>query len=339
MLAENWKDFLKPSKISYDASNNDKTAKIVIEPLERGFGTTVGNVLRRTLLSSIYGTAITAFTVEGIIHEQDAIEGLSEDMIDVIFNLKQVVLTAETDKTKKASIDITGPAVVTAGMIKLPEGISLINPEQVICNLEDKAKFQAEFVIESGKGYKKSSEANNDNAKIGMIYIDAILSPVTKVAFQVINTRVGEAVDYDKLILEVETNGSIKPDLAIGIAAKIMKEQINLFINFDETVAITSKTEEEDQKLSFNPVLLKKVDELELSVRSQNCLQNEKIDYLGDLVMKSENDMLKTPNFGRKSLNEIKAILQSLNLNFGMNIEEWPPQNVEELAKNFEEAN
>ncbi len=336
MLAENWKDFLKPSKITYDASDNKKTAKIIVEPLERGFGTTVGNTLRRILLSSIYGTAITAVKIDGVIHEQDSVSGLSEDIVDVILNIKKIALRSESATKKKLNIDVKGPCTVTAEMLQLPEGVEVINPDQVICHLDDKAVFKAEFICEAGKGYRDTSKVSNDNKEIGMINIDAVFSPITRVTFAVESSRVGQLIDYDKLILEVVTNGSIEPDLAVGIAAKIMKEQMNLFINFDDNIALEQEAGSEE-KLSFDPVLLKKVDELELSVRSQNCLKNENILYLGDLVKRSENDMLKTPNFGRKSLNEIRAILQSLNVNFGMDIPEWPPENIDELSKKLSE--
>jgi DNA-directed RNA polymerase subunit alpha len=332
MLAENWKDFLKPSKISYDANSDNKSAKIVVEPLERGFGTTVGNSLRRILLSSIFGTGITAVKIEGVIHEQDSVEGLTEDIIDVIFNLKKVVLLSETATKKKAFIDVVGPCQVKAGDIKLPEGLSVVNADQIICHLDDKAKLKAEFNVESGKGYRDSSKEANDNKEIGLINIDTVFSPIRRVTFKVESSRVGQVIDYDKLTLDVETNGAIEPDLAVGIAAKIMKEQMNLFINFDDNIVVSEEQVEED-KFTFDPVLLKKVDELELSVRSQNCLKNENVTYLGDLVKRSENDMLKTPNFGRKSLNEIRAILQSLNLNFGMDIVDWPPENLDDLSK------
>ena len=333
MLAENWKDFIKPSKISYDESNNKKDAKIIVEPLERGFGTTVGNTLRRILLSSIYGVAVTALKIEGVIHEQDVVDGLSEDITDVIFNLKKVVLSSESSINKKVSIDIKGPCQVTAGMLSIPEEIELINPDQVICNLDNNAKFKAELTIESGKGYRDSSNIANDNQEIGLINIDAVFSPISRVSFNVDSSRVGERIDYDKLILNVETNGAIDAGFAVGIAAKIMKEQMDLFINFDENIQIAGDNEKEEEVITCNPLLLKKVDELELSVRSQNCLKNEDIFYIGDLVKRSENDMLRTPNFGRKSLNEIKSILQSMDLNFGMEIDNWPPENIDQLAK------
>lgn len=336
MLAESWKDFIKPSKVTYDQSSDNKSAKIIVEPLERGFGTTVGNTLRRILLSSIYGTAITALKVEGIIHEQDTVEGLSEDIVDMILNIKKIVLCSESATRKKASIDVKGPCVVTAEMIQLPEGVDIINKDQVVCNLDKGANLKAEFVIESDKGYRDSSNIANDNKEIGLIHIDAIFSPVRRVSFVVESSRVGKVIDYDKLILDVETNGSIDPSLAVGIAAKIMKEQMELFIDFDDNIELVSEEEQEEDVLSFNPLLLKKVDELELSVRSQNCLKSEDIVYLGDLVKRTENDMLKTPNFGRKSLNEIRAILQSMDLSFGMEVSEWPPENIEELSKKVE---
>ena len=336
MLAENWKDFLKPSKISYDASNDSKQAKIVIEPLERGFGITVGNSLRRVLLSSIYGTAITAVKIDGVIHEHDVVPGVSEDIVDILLNLKQVVLSSELAVKKRLSIEVKGPAVVKAGDIALSEGIEVVNPEQEICTVGEKGVFKAEFIVESGKGYRDSSIADNDNTEVGIINIDAIFSPVTKVTFNVDTSRVGQVVNYDKLVLDVETNGSISPDLAVGIAAKIMKEQMTYFINFDETIASDKEEAEEEEVLPFDTILLKKVEELELSVRSQNCLKNEDINYLGDLVRRSESDMLKTPNFGRKSLNEIKDILNAFHLGFGMNIEGWPPENIDQLSRKHE---
>jgi DNA-directed RNA polymerase subunit alpha len=338
MLAENWKDFLKPSTVSYKVDNeNPNKAKIIVEPLERGFGTTVGNTLRRVLLSSIYGAAFVEVKIENVIHEQDVIPGVREEVVDILLNLKSVIISCETASRKKASLKINRSGVVKAADIILPEGAVVLNPEQYICTLDDKASFNADLVIESGKGYRDSATISNDNKDIGTIYIDAVFSPVKRVAFDVEKSRVGELIDYDKLILSVETNGSIAPDISVGIAAKIIKEQMTSFINFDENVASPEEEEEGVESLPFNPIMLKKVDELELSVRSQNCLKNESINYIGDLVVRSENDMLRTPNFGRKSLNEIRAILQSLDMNFGMDVAEWPPENIDELSKKYED--
>lgn len=338
MLAENWKDFLKPSKVSYKIDeDNPNKAKIIVEPLERGFGTTVGNTLRRVLLSSIFGAAFVEVKIEGVIHEQDVITGIREEVVDILLNLKSVILATETATRKKATIEVSGKGVVKASDIKLPEGVTILNPEQYICTLDENATFKAELVVECGKGYRDSALISNDNKEIGVIYIDAVFSPIKRVSFNVEKSRVGELIDYDKLVLSVETNGTITPDASVGIAAKIIKEQMTTFINFDETVATPEHEEDSIVSLPFNPVLLKKVDELELSVRSQNCLKNEAITYIGDLVIRSENDMLRTPNFGRKSLNEIKAILQSLDLNFGMEVSEWPPENIEELSKKYED--
>ena len=334
MLAENWKDFIKPSNLVCDQANDNKSAVITVEPLERGFGTTVGSALRRILLSSIYGTAITAVKIDGVIHEQDTVKGLSQDIIDVILNIKKVVLSSDVAVKKRATIDVKGPCVVTAKMISFPEGVELVNPDQVICSLDNNSTLKAEFVVESGKGYRDSAQVANENKEIGLINIDAVFSPVRRVSFSVESSRVGEVIDYDKLVLKLDTDGSIEPNLAVGIAAKIMKEQMALFINFDdETIAVAEESKADD-KPDFNPVLIKKVDELELSVRSQNCLKSEDIIYLGDLVTKSENDMLKTPNFGRKSLNEIKAILQTMDLDFDMDIDNWPPENIDSIATN-----
>lgn len=339
MLAENWKDFLKPSKISYDVSEkNPNLCTITIDPLERGFGTTIGNSLRRVLLSSIYGSAITEVKIEGVIHEQDVISGVKEDLVDIILNLKSVVVSSDSVNKKKADIKVKGPAVIKASDLILPQGVEVINKDKVICTLDKDAELKVELTIESGKGYRDSSLISNDNKEIGLILIDAVFSPIKRVSIKVEQSRVGQLIDYDKLKLDVETNGAITPDVAVGIAAKILKEQMNNFINFDEAVEIEEEVEEEENQLAFNSVLLKKVDELELSVRSQNCLKNENITYIGDLVKRSESDMLKTPNFGRKSLNEIKAILQSMELGFGMDIAEWPPENIESLSKKFEET-
>ena len=338
MLAENWKDFLKPSKVLYqiDEENSNK-AKIIVEPLERGYGTTVGNTLRRVLLSSIYGTAFTAVKIDGVIHEQDSIPGIREEIIDIMLNLKSVILSSETSSKKKALIEVKGPGQISAKDIKIPEGVEIINPEQFICTLDESATFKAELTIESGKGYRDSSLISNDNKEIGLILIDAVFSPVKRVSFEIDQSRVGQLIDYDKLILDIETNGTIAPDLVVGIAAKIIKEQMTTFIDFDENIAAEEEEADLEDQLTFNPLLLKKVEELELSVRSQNCLQNENINYIGDLVVRSENDMLRTPNFGRKSLNEIKSILQSLDFNFGMDVSDWPPENIDELAKKFED--
>lgn len=338
MLAENWKDFLKPSKVSYEVSQrNPNLCTIVVDPLERGFGITIGNSMRRVLLSSIYGTAIVEVKIEGVIHEQDVISGVKEDIVDIILNIKSVVISSDIPSRKKAEIKIKGPAVVKAKDIVMPQGAEVVNPEQVICTLDKGAEFKAELVIDSGKGYRDSSILPDHEKEIGVIPIDAVFSPIRRVSIKVDQSRVGQLIDYDKLKMEVETNGSIAPDLAVGIAAKILKEQMTTFINFDENVDSEPQEELEETKLAFNPVLLKKVDELELSVRSQNCLKNENIIYIGDLVRRSESDMLKTPNFGRKSLNEIKSILQAMELGFGMDIAEWPPENIEDLSKKFED--
>ncbi|MBT4922693.1 MAG: DNA-directed RNA polymerase subunit alpha [Rickettsiales bacterium] len=338
MLAENWKDFLKPSKVSYKVDEeNPNKAKIIVEPLERGFGITVGNTLRRVLLSSIFGAAFVEVKIENVIHEQDVMTGVREEVIDILLNLKSVILSSETASRKKATLDISSRGVIKASDIKLPEGVTILNPEQYICTLDDKAVFKAELIIESGKGYRDSALISNENKDIGTIYIDAVFSPVKRVSFNVEKSRVGELIDYDKLVLSVETNGTIAPDASVGIAAKIVKEQMSTFINFDENIIAPEDDADSVESLPFDAILLKKVDELELSVRSQNCLKNEAITYIGDLVIRSENDMLRTPNFGRKSLNEIKAILQSLDMNFGMEISEWPPENIEELSKKYED--
>ena len=335
MISKNWQELIKPSKVQVNSGRNEATsARIVVEPLERGFGITIGNALRRVLLSSLQGAAITAVKIEGVVHEFGSIEGVREDVTDVILNLKSVVVRMDSADRKRVSIDVEGPCAVTAGMIQCGADIEIVNKDLVLCHLNEGNKLVAELIVESGKGYVPSSQNRPADAPIGLIPIDSLFSPVRQVSYKVENSRVGRVTDYDKLFLDVETDGTITPEMSVALAARIIQDQLNTFISFEE---VAEEEETAEEILSFDRNLLKKVDELELSVRSQNCLKNDNIVYIGDLVMKTEGEMLKTPNFGRKSLNEIKEVLANLGLRFGMDVDGWPPENIEELAKKFED--
>jgi DNA-directed RNA polymerase subunit alpha len=309
---------------------------LVAEPLERGYANTLGTAFRRILLSSLQGAAIVGIKVEGQLHEFTTIPGIKEDLTDIVLNLKKVYIKPHTDGKKKAEIKVQGPAQVTAGMIAGTADFEIINKDFVICNVDAGASLNMELTIDTGKGYKTGEENRPENAPVGYIPIDSIFSPIVKVAYQVDSARVGQLTDYDKLIFDVETNGTISAEDALALAARILKDQVSPFINFEDPEE-TQKVEEEEEDIPFDKNLLKKVDELELSVRATNCLKNDNITYIGELVQKSESDMLKTPNFGRKSLNEIKEQLAQMELSLGMKVEGWPPENIEDLAKKYED--
>jgi DNA-directed RNA polymerase subunit alpha len=296
---------------------------------------TLGNALRRVLLSSLQGAAITSLKIDGVLHEFSSIPGVREDVTDIVLNMKAVALRMHGEGPKRIHLKANGPGEVTAAQIETGHDIEVMNPDHVICTLDDGAKLSMEMTVETGKGYVPGTTNRPADAPIGLIPVDALFSPVKKVAYKVENTRVGQVTDYDKLSLQVETNGAVSPDDAVAIAARILQEQLQLFINFEEPTA--EKPSEEVSELGFNKHLLMKVDELELSVRSANCLKNDNIIYIGDLVQKTEAEMLRTPNFGRKSLNEIKEVLSQMGLHLGMKIPNWPPENIEELAKKLEE--
>jgi DNA-directed RNA polymerase subunit alpha len=335
IISGNWTSLIKPTQYYLESIVNS-TAVFKVEPLERGFGITLGNALRRILLSSLQGAAITAVRIEGVDHEFSSVPGVREDVTDIILNLKSVVVKYGGSERKKLRLTATGPCVVTASMIQCVDDIEIVNKDLVICHLDRDAKIDMEFLIGVGKGYIAASENRMLEMPIGVVPIDSIFSPVKRVTFKVENSRVGSETEYDKLYLTIETNGSLTPDLALSLAAKILQDQLQIFVNFED---VEEQIEEEEEKLPFDPQLLKKVDDLELSVRSHNCLKNDNIRYIGDLVVKSEGEMLKTPNFGRKSLNEIKEVLSSMGLKFGMDVPGWPPENIEELAKKYEEQN
>ncbi|ACR47752.1 DNA-directed RNA polymerase subunit alpha [Rickettsia peacockii str. Rustic] len=335
-LSKNWNTLIKPNKVAYEnfPETNNK-AKIVVEPLERGFGLTLGNAMRRVLLSSLQGAAITSIKIPAIEHEFSSIPGVKEDVSEVILNIKGIEVKMHVAEKRIMKLKATGPCVVKAGMIETGHDVEILNPDHVICDLAKDKQLEMELTCKVGKGYVLSTNSYEDNLPIGEIAIDALFNPVKSVTYKVENTRVGQVTDYDKLIMFVETNGDVLPEMAVGLAARILQEQLQLFISFEE--------QEEDKQvktdaLPFAPYLLKRVDELELSVRSANCLKNDNIIYIGDLVKRTESDMLRTPNFGRKSLNEIKEILAKFNLRFGMDVPDWPPENIQELSKRYEDS-
>jgi DNA-directed RNA polymerase subunit alpha len=336
LLERNWRSLIRPEKLDVElGAEPTHTATVIAEPLERGFGMTLGNALRRILLSSLQGAAVTAIRIDGALHEFSSLQGVREDVTDIVLNIKRLAIRMTGEGAKRLQLTATGPGEVTAGQIQTTGDIEISNPDLVICTLDDGAKLSMELTVDVGKGYVPASENRPEDAPIGLIPVDAIYSPVRRVAYQVQPTRVGQRTDYDKLVLTVETDGTIAPDDAIALAARILQDQLQLFINFDEPRE--RKVEEVQDDLPFNRNLLRKVDELELSVRSANCLKNDNIVYIGDLVQKTEQEMLRTPNFGRKSLNEIKEVLASMGLGLGMSVSGWPPENIEDLAKKIEE--
>jgi DNA-directed RNA polymerase subunit alpha len=296
---------------------------------------TLGNALRRVLLSSLQGAAVTALQLKGVLHEFSSVEGVREDVTDMILNIKTLGLRMHGEGPKRMTLKASGPGPVTAGQIESSADIEIMNPDLVICHLDQGATLDMEFTVNTGKGYVPAAMNRSEDSPIGMIPVDSIFSPVKRVSYKVENSRVGQVTDYDKLSMTVETNGAVSPEDAVALAARILQDQLQLFINFDEPQAAYEEKKEEE--LPFNKNLLRKVDELELSVRSANCLKNDNIIYIGDLVQKTEAEMLRTPNFGRKSLNEIKEVLASMGLHLGMEIPNWPPENIEELAKKLEE--
>jgi len=336
LLERNWRDLIHPEKLDVEPGvDPSRTATIIAEPLERGFGVTLGNALRRILLSSLQGAAVTAIRIDGALHEFSALSGVREDVTDIVLNIKKLAIRMPGEGPKRLQLTATGPGEVTAGQIQTTGDIEISNPDLVICTLDEGAKLSMELTIDLGRGYVPAAENRPEDAPIGLIPVDAIYSPVRRVAYKVEPTRVGQRTDYDKLVLTVETDGTVTPDDAVAVAARVLQDQLQLFINFDEPTQFKSAEVEED--LGFNRHLLRKVDELELSVRSANCLKNDNIVYIGDLVQKTEQEMLRTPNFGRKSLNEIKEVLASMGLGLGMAVTGWPPENIEDLAKKIEE--
>jgi DNA-directed RNA polymerase subunit alpha len=345
VIAKNWTELKKPNRLeTKPVGDGRRKANFVAEPLERGFGLTLGNALRRVLLSSLQGAAVTAIKIDGVLHEFSSLAGVREDVTDIVLNIKQVGIRMAGDQPKRVYLSATGPGPVTAGQIAVSGDMEVMNKELVICTLDQGATLNMELTVEAGKGYVPASANRPVDAPIGLVPVDALFSPVRQVSYKVDNTRVGQELDYDKLTITVETDGSVSPDDALAYAAKILQDQLQLFVNFEDVAvaapvaqAVAGGPIEVDDSAAINRYLLKKVDELELSVRSANCLKNDNIIYIGDLVQKTESEMLRTPNFGRKSLNEIKEVLSQMGLRLGMEISGWPPENIEEMAKKLEQ--
>jgi DNA-directed RNA polymerase subunit alpha len=326
----NWRDLLKPKKLEVDEKSLDPTyGKFVGEPFERGFGLTIGNALRRVLLSSLQSTAITAVRIKSVLHEFSTLPGVREDVTDIVLNLKEVRIRLHDGLQASARIEAKGPCEVRAGDIQGGPNLEILNPNLHIATLSKEGKLDAELSVRTGRGYVPAERNKEEDAPVGTIPIDAVFSPIRKVNYNVTNARVGQRTDYDKLTLEIWTDGSIRPDDALAYAARILQDQVTVFVNFEETPEMAEVEEKKEPTLNEN--LFRSVAELELSVRAANCLQNADIKYIGELVRRSEGEMLKTKNFGRKSLNEIKEILHEMGLDFGMRIENFPSR--EELDR------
>lgn len=339
MIEKNWMTLIKPKKLTIKADeHNPNIATLIADPLEKGYGLTLGTALRRVLLSSLQGCAPIYIKIDGVQHEFSNIPGVREDVTDIILNLKGVYFKALNEGQHKAYLKVKGPAVVTAGMIETTGGVEVMNKDAELCNLDKGASLDMEITLGTGRGYVPAN-AHAEGLPLGVIPVDSIFSPILNVASEVSETRVGQSTDFDKLELTVKTNGSVTPEDAIAYAARILTDQLVVFINFEDPAQINVAETDEKAKdaLPFDPKLLKHVDELELSVRANNCLKNDKINWLGELVQKTEADMLKTPNFGRKSLNEIKVQLEAMGLGLGMEVPGWPPENIAELAKKYED--
>ena len=334
---QNWKALIKPNKLNIK-SNEDKTiTTLIAEPLEKGYALTIGNSLRRILLSSIQGSAITAIQIDGVLHEFTSIKGVREDVTDIVLNVKSLSIKVTSKEKKKLILDVTGPGEIKAKDIQPNPNVKILNPDLVLCHLDENTKFHMELIASNGKGYCPAEKNKTEDSPLGLIAIDSLFSPVKKVSYTVENAREGQSLDYDKLIMNIETDGSLPAEDAVAYAARIFQDQLSLFVNFDEPTEVEKVPQ--STELVFNKNLLKKVDELELSVRSMNCLKNDNIIYIGDLVQKTEPEMLRTPNFGRKSLNEIKEVLNSMSLYLGMEVPNWPPDNISELSKKLEDNN
>lgn len=322
-----WKDLIKPRRVDVDKSTYSNTyGKFRIEPLEKGFGTTIGNSLRRIMLSSLYGAAITVVKIDGVAHEFSSISGVKEDVLDIILNLKEVRFKASPDfREEWAKISVKGPGQVKAKDIVFSDDtqISVLNPEHVIANLDKKAVFDAEILVKLGRGWAPAERNRLEDMEIGYIPIDAIFSPIKRITFDVTNTRVGQMTDYDRLTIEVWTDGSMDPEDALGIAAKILKQHLDIFIHFDEEQEEEARDVVAPSEAQINENIFKSVDELELPVRASNCLRNADIHWIGELVQKTEAEMLTYKNFGRKSLNDIKGVLAEMGLSLGMKIPNW----------------
>jgi len=337
-MYKNWRDLIKPKRLQIESDTlTDTYGKFFAEPFERGFGTTLGNSLRRILLSSLQGAAITSVRIKGVLHEFSTVPGVTEDVTDIILNLKGVLLKLHGNDSRNIRIVKKGAGVITAGDIVTDSQVEILNPDHHIATCSKDADVEMDMVVAMGKGYVPADRNRDEKAPVGTIPIDALFAPIKKVNFSVTNARVGQITDYDKLTLELQTDGSVRPDDSVAYAAKILKEQLQIFINFDEEVEPQQEAQNEESR-KINENLYRSVDELELSVRSANCLKNANIRLIGDLVQRSEAEMLKTQNFGRKSLNEIKDILSEMGLTLGMKLEDFPdPEYLKMIQKQADE--
>jgi len=332
-MYRNWQTLIKPKGLEVEEETLTPThARFHVEPLERGFGITIGNSLRRVLLSSLQGAAITAVRIKGVLHEFSTLPGVREDVTDIILNIKEILVKLHSDGPETLRLKTNKARVVKASDILPNPNVEILNPNHPIATLSEDGELEIEMVVKRGRGYVPAERNREEGESIGTIPMDAIFSPIRKVNYVVTHARVGQITDYDRLTVEVWTNGSLAPTDAVGYAAKIIKDQIGVFINFEEGEAVP-RPQEKEEKSKLNENRFKSVDELELSVRSANCLKNAEIRYIGDLVQKTEAEMLKTKNFGRKSLNEIKEILTGMGLSLGMKLENWPPPEVERSKK------
>ncbi|BDA84778.1 DNA-directed RNA polymerase subunit alpha [Aureimonas sp. SA4125] len=337
MISSNWQNLTKPNSVVFKSGGSRTKASLTAEPLERGFGLTLGNALRRVLLSSLQGAAVTAIQIDGVLHEFSSIPGVREDVTDIVLNVKEIAIGMQGEGPKRMVLRKSGPGIVRAGDIQTVGDIEILNPEHELCTLDEGAEIRIEFTVDTGKGYVPADQNRAEDAPIGLIPVDSLFSPVKKVSYKVENTREGQDLNKDKLTMQIETDGSISGEDSVAYAARILQDQLSIFVNFEEPQRETRSAEEHIAELAFNPALLKKVDELELSVRSANCLKNDNIVYIGDLIQKTEAEMLRTPNFGRKSLNEIKEVLAAMGLHLGMEVSAWPPENIDDLAKRYED--
>lgn len=331
-MQKSWKDLIRPKRLEVEKETlTPFYGKFTAEPLERGFGITIGNSLRRILLSSLQGAAIASVKIDGVLHEFSTIPGTKEDMTEIILNLKEVRLKLHTEGPKTIRVKTEGPKVLKAGDILTGDAVEILNPDHYIATLSRDGKLSMEMVVKMGRGYVPAERNKEESQPIGTIPMDAIFSPIKKVNYTVTNARVGQITDYDKLTLEVWTDGSLNPEEAVAHSAKILKDQLSIFITFEEEEETEMPySEDQEEKEGFNENLLRSVDELELSVRSANCLKHANIKLIGDLVQKTEAEILATKNFGRKSLNEIKDILTEMGLSLGMKLDNWPPKKSEE---------
>jgi len=337
-MYKNWRDLIKPKRLQVESdSMTESYGRFFAEPFERGFGTTLGSSLRRILLSSLQGAAITSVRIKGVLHEFSTVPGVTEDVTDIILNLKGVLLKLHGHESRNVRIVKKGAGQITAGDIITDSNVEILNPGHHIATCSKEADVEMDMVVALGKGYVPAERNRDEKAPVGTIPMDAIFSPIKKVNFTVTNARVGQITNYDKLNLEIYSDGSVKPDDALAYAAKILKEQLQIFINFDEAAEpVEEESAEETRRINEN--LYRSVEELELSVRSANCLKNADINLIGELVQKTEAEMLKTQNFGRKSLNEIKDILAEMGLTLGMSLENFPdPEYLKMIQKSQEE--